>query len=113
MRVNVLDLRQQLLTAKVALESALECLPSSSEHAKTAPRAEAEPAMMKVCDYATARGYAPRTVSRWANLGMPHQGKGKARRIKVREADVWIAEGGPEKAARLAGQRAYLVRASR
>jgi hypothetical protein len=40
---------------------------------------------------------------------MPHQGKGKARRILVVEADRWIDEGGPQraaKAAKAAGQAA-------
>jgi hypothetical protein len=54
-------------------------------------------------DYARARGYSPSTVTKWANLDMPHTGNGKARRVKVREADAWIADDGPRKAARRAG----------
>jgi len=73
----------------------------------TAPEPpEHERIYMNVTDYARARGYSPGAITKWANLGMPHLGEGKARRIRVRQADVWISDGGPSKAARKAGMKA-------
>jgi hypothetical protein len=71
-----------------------------------APPIQDERVRMPVCDFARARGYHPDTITKWANLGMPHVGQGKARRILVREADAWIASGGPQNAAKKSGQRA-------
>ena len=49
---------------------------------------------MSVKAFADARGYSARTVSRYCEQGMPHAGKGRARRILVVEADAWITMGG-------------------
>jgi hypothetical protein len=73
-----------------------------------------EPRRMRVGAYASARGYAPRTVTRWCAAGMPHVGKRQSRRILVAEADAWIADGGPDRAAgaaRAAGRTAAAIAA--
>jgi hypothetical protein len=53
---------------------------------------------MKIPDFAEANGYSARTVRDYCDLGMPHRGEGRARRVLVQEAIAWIDDGGPRKA---------------
>jgi hypothetical protein len=61
------------------------------------------PKWMRIKTFAEAHGYAPRTISRWVRLNMPHIGKGHSCRINVSAAIAWIANGGPTASARKLG----------
>lgn len=53
---------------------------------------------MSVPQFATSRGFNARTVRDYCDLGMPHVGEGKGRRILVAEAVAWLENGGPKRA---------------
>jgi hypothetical protein len=53
---------------------------------------------MTVPDFAALRNYSTRTIRDWCELGMPHSGTGRGRRIHVSEAIAWIEAGGPKHA---------------
>lgn len=97
-------IRAALLAAKQSCDDALRLLP-----APPAPEShpEREKQFMRVSAYAKSRGYIPGTISDWCKLGLPHIGQGQARRIRVREADDWIAAGGAKAAAAKAGALAF------
>jgi hypothetical protein len=63
----------------------------------------AETVWMGIGAFAKAHRYAPRTISRWVRLNMPHFGKGRNCRINVHAALAWIDGGGPALAARRLG----------
>ena len=48
----------------------------------------------KLRDFARERHYGVSTVRRWVEQGMPHIGKGRSLRIKVPEAEAWLAARG-------------------
>ena len=106
--LNMSALRAELYQlVDTVLDRALDAAGAAQRHAPLVPGAsEPEPRRMKVSAFASARGYAPKTVTRYCALGMPHVGRGKARRILVVEADAWLAKGGSEASARAAGSRA-------
>lgn len=62
---------------------------------------------MKIGDFAALRGFSPRTIRDWCDLGMPHVGEGHNRRVLVADASQWIDGGGPKRArmARTGGAR--------
>lgn len=92
----------------LAMKAQIDAMLGGTEE-PAAPPPPAEPKRMRVSTFARARGYAARTITDWCNAGMPHVGKGAARRVLVAEADRWIADDGPARAAeaaRLAGRQA-------
>lgn len=103
--VDVSKLRAELYAMVDATMARV--FPAPAAPADPAAGASAEPRRMKVGDFARARGYSPRTVTRYCAIGMPHVGAGKARRILVIEADAWIARGGPTVATKAAGAKAH------
>ena len=85
--------RQRLLTMRAEIDAAL---------AELGAYETATPVLvgriMKPMDFATYRHLSPRTVRDYCDLGMPHEGEGRSRRILVIEAERWIANGGPRRA---------------
>ncbi len=53
---------------------------------------------MSCPQFATKRNLSARTVREYCELGMPHSGDGKGRRVHVQEAIAWIENGGPRRA---------------
>jgi hypothetical protein len=53
---------------------------------------------MSVPKFAASRGFNARTVRDYCDLGMPHVGEGKGRRILVADAVTWLENGGPKRA---------------
>jgi hypothetical protein len=83
---KMLRLRQELDEVIADLQSS-----GGSEQA-------AAPRFMKVPDFAHSRGLSDRTIRDYCDLGMPHEGQGKGRRVLVAEAIAWIQAGGPKAA---------------
>ncbi|UQA60420.1 helix-turn-helix domain-containing protein [Polyangium aurulentum] len=48
----------------------------------------------KLREFARERHYGASTVRRWIKEGMPHIGSGRSLRIKVPEAEAWLAARG-------------------
>lgn len=86
-----MNIRATLLQLRAEIDAALAELPAESPQLASAR-------FMKVADFAAAHNYSTRTVRDYCELGMPHQGEGRARRVLVAEAETWIASGGPRKA---------------
>jgi hypothetical protein len=88
--------RERLLSLRAELDALLADLPSNGE--VTAVSSAASTRFMKLPAFAKARDLSPRTIRDYCDMGMPHQGEGRGRRILVAEADMWIDSGGPRKA---------------
>lgn len=101
---NVEAIRAELLHIRSRCDSALASLPSSSPSA--ANDAPHVPVFMTSTEFASYRRCSAKTVSRYCAAGMPHSGEGHARRIPTKEAVAWLEDGGPQKAASLAGMAA-------
>ncbi len=86
------DLRAHLLALRSEIDAILSKLDGAG------PSAPAPARFMKVADFAKAHALSARTIRDYCDLGMPHRGEGKGRRIVVAEADEWIAAGGPRRA---------------
>jgi hypothetical protein len=82
--------RATLLRLRQELDALLEETPAG-----TAPAAADEVRWMRIKQFAQEHSYSSRTISQWLKLGMPHIGRGHHRRIDVKAAEKWIAEGGP------------------
>ncbi len=79
-------LRSRLLALRAEVDSVLAALPAA---AIVPTSATAEPAWMKIGDYATARSLGYRTLMDMIVEGLPTVGEGRRRRIVVAEADAW------------------------
>jgi len=86
-----MTVRDDLLALRARLDEILTSLPDDVK--KTSERR-----YMTVPEFAELRGYSSRTIRDWCELGMPHSGDGKGRRIHVAEAIAWIEAGGPRRA---------------
>jgi hypothetical protein len=88
------SLHERLLALRAEIDSMLQELGPAPSVAQAQPGAR----FMKVGDFAAARGFSSRTIRDYCELGMPHRGEGKGRRVLVAEADAWIDGGGPRRA---------------
>ena len=88
--------RATLLRVRERIEEMLSAVPPSRPAAAVARGARD---WMRICEFARTHHYSTKTVSQWCKLGMPHIGNGHYTRIDVREAEKWIADDGPTKAA--------------
>lgn len=88
------DIRARLLS----LRSEIDALLVEVGVDVAAPEPAPVRRLMKLPEFAEVQGYSARTVRDYCELGMPHQGEGRGRRVLVQEAIAWIAEGGPRKA---------------
>lgn len=86
-------IREELLAIRSRIDALLGEIPANAESApKQLPR------FMSVPDFAEARSLSDRTVRDYCELGMPHEGEGRGRRVLVTEAIAWIQSGGPRRA---------------
>lgn len=88
--------KQELIRLRAEMDALIATLPDD-DSGSTQPVAAA-PRFMKLSAFASSRNFSSRTIRDYCDLGMPHQGEGRARRILVAEADAWIDAGGPRKA---------------
>lgn len=96
--MNLDLLRKRLLAIRADADALL------AELGPVEPPAAPEPPRFQTpAKYARERGYSGKTVARWLKLGLPKIGSGRQTRVRVAEADAWLAAGGPEAAARMAG----------
>lgn len=91
-----MNARDRLLSMRAEIDALLAELPDGAS--APTPAAAAAQRFMKLPAFAASRSLSSRTIRDYCDLGMPHQGEGRARRILVAEADAWIAAGGPRKA---------------
>lgn len=93
--------REQLRERILHMRSELDAILLELE----APTASQDlPRYLSVPKFAELRGFNERTIREYCELGMPHVGSGKARRILVAEAIAWLEADGP-KTARMARKR--------
>jgi hypothetical protein len=90
---ETVTLRDRVLRMKAELDAILAELPEHGPPA--APTQHAR--YMTVPGFASMRGYSARTVRDYCDLGMPHTGEGKGRRVHVAEAIAWLEAGGPKR----------------
>lgn len=62
------------------------------------PQVRGASRFMTVPDFADWSGFSPRTIREYCELGMPHRGEGRNRRVLVAEAEAWLTTNGPRKA---------------
>jgi hypothetical protein len=94
-----MNVRARLLSMRAEIDALLAALPDDGRAATATPMATRR--FMKIAEFGKLHGFCARTIREYCDLGMPHQGEGKSRRILVAEAEAWLAAGGP-RAARLA-----------
>ena len=85
-----MTIKDRLLQMRSEIDALIAELPGE----QPAPTAR----FMSVPDFAELRGYSDRTIREYCELGMPHSGKGKSRRVIVADAIAWIDAGGPKEA---------------
>ncbi|MFZ5895595.1 MAG: helix-turn-helix domain-containing protein [Myxococcota bacterium] len=85
-----MTVRDELLSIRSRIDALL------NEMAESPKREVVSARFMTVPDFAALRNYSTRTIRNWCELGMPHSGTGRGRRIHVREAIAWIEAGGPK-----------------
>jgi hypothetical protein len=84
--------RDELLAIRSRIDALL------SEMSEQPKREVSTARFMTVPDFAALRSYSTRTIRDWCDLGMPHSGEGRGRRVHVVEAIAWIESGGPKRA---------------
>ncbi len=89
-----MTIRDELLAIRGRIDALLAELPETAG----APRQTQDRRFLSVGDFAELRGYSARTIRDWCDLGMPHSGDGRGRRVHVAEAITWIDTGGPKRA---------------
>jgi hypothetical protein len=83
--------RERLLELRSRIDELLGALP-----AKALPATGAR--FMTCPAFAQTRGLSDRTIRDYCELGMPHSGEGRGRRVLVAAAIAWIDDGGPARA---------------
>lgn len=87
-----MTVRDELLSIRSRIDALLNEMADAPRREVVAAR------FMSVPDFAALRNYSTRTIRDWCELGMPHSGEGRGRRIHVNEAIAWIEAGGPKRA---------------
>lgn len=87
-----MTVRDELLSIRSRIDALLNEMGDAPRRDVVAAR------FMSVPDFAALRNYSTRTIRDWCELGMPHSGEGRGRRIHVKEAIAWIEAGGPKRA---------------
>ena len=92
--MSIAKVRTELLAIRAQVDHALTALEDEADDV-------APPLLVMSADeYAAHTRCSPVTIRRYAQVGLPHSRLGGGRlRIPVKEADEWIAKGGPQRAA--------------
>lgn len=86
--------RDRLLKMRAEIDAMLAEMDDSTTANGQQPAAR----FMTVPAFAEKMGFSDRTIRDYCELGMPHRGEGRGRRVLVAEAERWLDEGGPRKA---------------
>lgn len=85
-----MSFRDDLLSIRARIDAILNRIPKPTREASSER-------LMSVREFAVLTNYSTRTIRDWCDLGMPHSGNGRHRRIHVAEAIEWIEARGPKR----------------